>query len=198
MGENPEEEPGSQGINSDGWVFGRHVRYSNPRIPCRQDGVGFLTCVCTPPQYLRMRIALIVITCLGLLGGCSTAPREAAPIQIERPPPMAPIEPPAIRRAALQDVLQKGAGRFFARMPVAPHRVGNRLIGHRVLTLYAEAEAHPAGVHVGDVVTAVNGLPIARPEQFMRVWSQLARAESIAVDVLRDQQPVRIVYDIVD
>lgn len=129
---------------------------------------------------------------------CTTAPREAEPLSIERAPAPLPRPPPTIRRAALDDVISKGAGRFFARMPVEPYRMGQRLVGFRIVQLYARSTPHPEGVHVGDVVTAVNGQPISRPEQFMKVWNAVREKTTIEVDVLRQQQPVRITYRIID
>lgn len=145
-----------------------------------------------------MRTLTLVLALLMLPTGCSLPPREAAPLDIQRVPDAAPRQPPTIRRMALHDVLRKGAGRFFARMPVEPYRAGRRLVGFRLLGLYANAPPHPDGVHVGDVVTAVNDMPILRPGQFMKVWEAVGRAPAIEVDVLRDQRPFRVVYRIVD
>ncbi len=141
---------------------------------------------------------LAVATALALpVTGCSGAAREAEPIVIEMPKHK-PLPPPTILRRHLHDVLRGGAGRFFARMPVRPHRVGRRFIGFKLLDLYGHAPPHPDGLHVGDVVTAVNDMPIARPEQFMKVWETVGVARTIEVDVMRREQPMRVVYRIVD
>ena len=103
-----------------------------------------------------------------------------------------------IRRLALEDVLEKGPGRFFARMPVEPYRLGRRLVGHRILALYGNVNPHPEGLQVGDVVMAVNNMPISRPEQFMRVWQAVSTVSAIEVKILRGEQPMRITYRIVD
>ncbi|MFT7621959.1 MAG: type II secretory pathway component PulC [Myxococcota bacterium] len=140
-----------------------------------------------------------VLIIASLLTACAITPREAEPLPIEKVRRPVRVEPPMIRRGDLQEVLSKGPGRFLARMPVEPYRASNRsFVGFRVLALYGGLSPHPEGVHVGDVVTAINKMPIARPEQFMKVWEGAAAAPVIEVDLIRSQQPMRIVYRIVD
>ena len=108
--------------------------------------------------------------------------------------------PRVVDRMILDAVLADGPGRFLQRMPVAPQRQGNAFVGFRILALYGQpANAEPAagGVHVGDVVTAVNGIAIRRPDDLMRVWKGLQSASRIVVDVQRQSAPLRIIYPIV-
>lgn len=145
-----------------------------------------------------MRAATLIVLIASFSICCSTTVREAEPLDIEEVAPKPRHGPLQIRRAALVDVLRKGPGRFFERMPVAPYRVGRTLVGFQVVALYARANPHPDGVQVGDVVTSVNGQKVLRPEQFMDVWGSVAQADAISVDILRQSQRRTVVYRIVD
>ena len=147
-------------------------------------------------QYGQYGFVSVVVVAL-FVTGCGRV-REAEPLKIERVPQAVDRAPPTIRRAALEDVLGKGPGRFFERMPVVPYKQQGRFVGFQIVQLYAQAPPHPEGVHVGDVVTAINGLPIARPNQFMKVWKEMHGQRVIEVDVLRRSAPVRVVYRVVD
>jgi|GEM_PF-4834169 type II secretory pathway component PulC len=114
--------------------------------------------------------------------------------QVEATPPS------VVDRTILDAVLSDGPGRFLQRMPVTPQRQGNAFIGFRILALYGQSpDAEPAanGVHVGDVVTAVNGVSIRRPDDLMRVWKGLRNARQIVVDVKRRSKLLRLIYPIV-
>lgn len=109
-------------------------------------------------------------------------------------------QPSVVDRTILDAVLSDGPGRFLQRMPVAPQRKNNAFIGFRILALYgqpSDAEPTANGVHVGDVVTAVNGISIRRPDDLMRVWKGLRNARQIVVDVQRHSKPLRLIYPII-
>lgn len=146
-----------------------------------------------------VQVAAVALVGLSMLTACgTTSPREAEPLQIEREAPKARTAPLVIQRSALMDVIAKGPGRFFERMPVTPHLVGRRFLGYRVLELYGRAGPHPDGVHVGDVVTQVNAMPVSRPDEFMKVWKSAPERDSLVVDVLRGDRRLEITYRIVD
>ncbi len=152
----------------------------------------------TIPNVVFTRTVLLLLS-IALTPGCATIPREADPLPIERIAKPKPVPPLIIRRAHLHEVLRKGPGRFLARTPVEPARTsGRRFVGFRLLALYGGGAPHPDGLHVGDVVTAINEMPIARPEQFMKVWQVVAHAPAIEIDVIRDRRPIRVTYRIVD
>jgi type II secretory pathway component PulC len=130
--------------------------------------------------------------------GCATAPREAAPLNIKRVPPKRHAQPLIIKKRFLYDVLNRGPGRFFERMPVTPHRMQGRFVGFQIMQLYGRAAPNPDGIHVGDVVTAVNGISIRKPDHFMRVWDGLKKARTISIDLIRNSRPRRVTYRIVD
>jgi type II secretory pathway component PulC len=149
-----------------------------------------------------MRFFLTSALLVLVLTGCATqqynfeepAVSSTASSQVDATPPS------VVDRTILDAVLSDGPGRFLQRMPVTPQRQGNAFIGFRILALYGQppdAEPTVNGVHVGDVVTAVNGISIRRPDDLMRVWNGLRNARQIVVDVKRRSKPLRVIYPIV-
>jgi S1-C subfamily serine protease len=51
-----------------------------------------------------------------------------------------------------------------------------------------------SGVQQGDVITRLNGQPIERPEQAMVAFDSLRVASEVAVEIVRDGQPMRLRY----
>ncbi|MFT5429514.1 MAG: type II secretory pathway component PulC [Myxococcota bacterium] len=145
-----------------------------------------------------IRLMGIIVLVLGLTQCATTEPREAEPLQIERKPAKVDYGPLVLQRTGLQDVLSKGPGRFFERMPVTPHLVGRRFVGYRVLELYGRAKSHPDGVFVGDIVTQVNTLPVSRPSEFMKVWNSAGERGTLVVDLIRGGERREITYRIMD
>ncbi len=47
-------------------------------------------------------------------------------------------------------------------------------------------------------MTRVNGLPIERPEQFMKAWEGLRGCRRLVVDYLRSGRPKQLTYAVVD
>lgn len=146
---------------------------------------------------MRVSRGVLIALALATLWSCNRV-REAEPVKIERPEPVQRLGPPTLRRADLDDVLRKGPGRFFERMPVVPYKLKNRFVGFQIVDLYGHAPPHPSGIHVGDVVTAVNGMDISRPTLFMRVWKRMYGAKRLDVDIVRRQERMRVTYRILD
>lgn len=149
---------------------------------------------------MRRLLAVILTIC----GACSTpAVREAEPLLFEEEVTREPDSELTIARSTLEDVVSKGPGRFFERVEVEPAFAAGgtgrpRFLGYTIRTFYGGMTPASNGVQVGDVVTALNGLPVSRPDEFMKVWSSALRQDALEVDVLRDSRPVRFVYRIVD
>lgn len=144
-------------------------------------------------RFSRWLLMLVLVS-----SSCVTALQEAAPLEIKRTPEKRTPPPLVIQRATLNDVLSRGPGRFFAQMPVTPHRIRGHFVGFRLMALYRHHPPSPNGVQVGDVVTAVNGVAIKRPNHFMEVWKGLKKARALRVNLLRDNQPLFITYQIIE
>jgi type II secretory pathway component PulC len=121
----------------------------------------------------------------------SRAPRATAPPPQER---VATLRPQAmsvvdLKRATLEAVLAAGPQRFMSGILLDPFFVDGQFVGF-ALTRFYDGDPHFAGVDLkrGDVVVRVNGQPIGRPEEFMRVWQDLRTLDEIRVEYLRGAQ----------
>ncbi len=117
------------------------------------------------------------------------APALAAPAK--GPPPE--VVEALLARAELEAVLERGPQRFIASIRVRPHLEDGRFRGFQLVGMTPEAPfVNSPHIRPGDVVLAVNREPIERPEQFMRAWELLGRADALEVLVQRDGR--RVLY----
>ena len=95
--------------------------------------------------------------------------------------------------------LSRGLGDFLTRLELEPSLTGGKFRGWRIAKLRA---GNPLwdGVNLaaGDVVLAVNGRPIERPEQALAAFQSLAVAPELRVAYERDGARREIVYPIDD
>jgi general secretion pathway protein C len=70
-------------------------------------------------------------------------------------------------------------------MPVMDH---NKLTGYRIYPAGNPSMFNQLGLKPGDVVTAVNGIPLTDPAQSMRVLSSLKTSEQVSVTLNRNGQ----------
>ncbi|CAN5573583.1 hypothetical protein BH11MYX1_BH11MYX1_29470 [soil metagenome] len=108
-----------------------------------------------------------------------TAPRvEAAPGKGERAG--------TIARAKLLAVLDRGPGVFLSQLDVTPKKDGSRFIGWQLVQIVDhDGSLHDVDIVPGDVLLAVNGKPISRPEQLQTIWDSLRTANSITAQLWR-------------
>lgn len=116
--------------------------------------------------------------------GCAAPPPPKAP----RPAPATASAEPTpegnIARSALDDILAKGPGELTDLVPVEDAMDGNTFVGWRILAMPRGWDE--AGLQPGDVVTAVNGMSLSRPEELWNVWSMLGVASEIKIAYRRD------------
>ena len=93
-----------------------------------------------------------------------------------------------------------GLGVFLQRVDVdeQPVMTGGRFHGFRIAGLRDAGFWSGVDLKPGDVVTAVNGMPIERPEQAQTALESLEAAKELRVAFERDGQPHELVYAIVD
>jgi general secretion pathway protein C len=70
-------------------------------------------------------------------------------------------------------------------MPVMDH---GKLTGYRIYPAGNPSIFNQLGLKAGDVVTAVNGIPLTDPAQSMRVLSSLKTSDQVSVSLLRNGQ----------
>jgi type II secretory pathway component PulC len=113
----------------------------------------------------------------------------AAPAaQPERPvaPPGKGLRTGTIERARLIAVLDGGPGAFLRQLEVTPRMDGQRFVGWQLVQLIDRTgPLHDVDVAPGDVLLAVNGKPLSRPDQLQAVWDSLRTANEIDADLWR-------------
>jgi S1-C subfamily serine protease len=125
------------------------------------------------------------------------APAPSEPVAEEPPPP--PSVEGEISRADLTVVLDAGLGRFLQGVVTEPELDNGRFMGFRIVSLYPDDDRmRSVDLAAGDVITLVNGQPIERPEQAMRVWSSLRVASELLVDYRREGEERQLRFAIVD
>jgi S1-C subfamily serine protease len=116
------------------------------------------------------------------------------------PPPAAPVRATTglVERPALDQVLDAGPGAFLAGMEVTPRFVERRFVGWEIVRFWP-GDRRFAGVDLrpGDVVSAVNGRGVARPDQVQVIWEELRTAEAIIVAAHRAGQPFELRFQVV-
>lgn len=116
-------------------------------------------------------------------------PVAAAPVaEVARPE--APVgkgeRTGTIARARLLAVLDGGPGAFLRQVDVAPHMDGNRFVGWQLVQLVDRTgPLVDVDVAPGDVLLAVNGKPLSRPDQLQTVWDSLRTANAITAQLWR-------------
>lgn len=130
-------------------------------------------------------------------------PREAAPASApedqRRPvaPPGKGLRAGTIARAQLVAVLDAGPGNLLRQLEVAPHMSGDRFVGWQLVQLLdGSAWLHDVDVAPGDVLLAINGQLLARPEQLQTVWDSLRTANEIHAQMWRGDQKLELRFKI--
>ncbi len=137
----------------------------------------------------------LVLAALLLLSCSSARVREpVAPTLVEGEEDKEPQW--RIPRADFEQVLKDGLQPVMRWYFLAPAYNGESFVGYEVVeVLKPELEAGP--LRAGDVLLAVNDLPIERPDHALAIWRQLWGRKTISLDLLRDGKPRRYVVPIV-
>lgn len=131
-----------------------------------------------------------------LLVACSPARvREpVAPILVEGEEEKEPDW--RIARADFEEVLKAGLQPVMRWYFFVPSYDKDAFVGYEVAGIIKpRLEAGP--LRVGDVLLAVNDMPIERPEHALAVWRQLWGRKTISLDLLRDGIKRRYVIPII-
>jgi len=120
-------------------------------------------------------------------------------------PSFGPSAPPALNSVPqnlgeLREQIMNNPQRLMDVVRVMPvqDKSSGKLSGYRVFPTGNSTAFTQLGLRPGDIVTAVNGIPLADPAQSMRVLSSLKTSEQISITVLRDGQPQTLELDAQD
>ena len=79
-----------------------------------------------------------------------------------------------------------GPGAFLRQLEVTPRMDGQRFVGWQLVQLIDQTgPLHDLDVVPGDVLLAVNGKPLSRPDQLQAVWDSLRTANEIDAELWR-------------
>ncbi|MFT3699362.1 MAG: hypothetical protein QM831_39810 [Kofleriaceae bacterium] len=131
----------------------------------------------------------------------SSDPTPATAAVKEEPRPEAPVgkgeRKGTITRAKLLAVLDSGPGTFLRQVEVTPKKDGERFVGWQLVQLIDHTG--PLGnldLAPGDVLLAVNGKPLAQPDQFQALWDGLRTANNITAQLWRGNNKFEIEFAI--
>jgi type II secretory pathway component PulC len=162
-----------------------------------------------------MRAALLILAASACGPRVSTTPRAFEDdLEVREPTaataPAAPGEEPrrvaprgkglrtgTIARARLVAVLDAGPGTFLRQLEVTPRLAGDRFVGWELVQLLDKTgPLHDVDVVPGDVLRAVNGQALARPEQLQQLWDSLRTANQLTAQVSRGDQTLELRFTI--
>jgi hypothetical protein len=157
------------------------------------------------------------LLCLALLTACGpkVAPKasfdeelpkdpqtDSAPAPtavVERPvaPPGKGLRSGTIERANLIAVLDGGPGNFLRQVEVTPRMDGNRFVGWQLVQLLdKKGPLVDVDLVPGDVLLAVNGQPLSRPDQLQSLWDSLRTANELRAQLWRGTDKLELAFAI--
>jgi S1-C subfamily serine protease len=94
-----------------------------------------------------------------------------------------------IARDKLVAVLDAGPGAFLRQLEIAPQLNGERFVGWQLVQLLDRSgPLVDVDVVPGDVLLAINGQPLSRPDQLQTVWDSLRTANQVTAQLWRGQK----------
>ncbi|HEU0032529.1 MAG TPA: hypothetical protein VFQ53_17980 [Kofleriaceae bacterium] len=123
----------------------------------------------------------------------------AAPAAPPRPmaPPGKGLRTGTITRARLLAVLDAGPASFLRQLEVMPKKDGERFVGWELVQLVdRKSPLVDIDVLPGDVLLAVNGKPISRPDQLQAVWDSLRTAPEVTAQLWRGNAQLTLAFKV--
>jgi S1-C subfamily serine protease len=128
-------------------------------------------------------------------------PVTAPPVVEAKPRPEAApgkgLRTGTISREKLVAVLNAGPGTFLRQLEVAPKKQGERFVGWELVQVVDRASPLvDVDLLVGDVLLAINGKPISRPDQLQAVWESLRTANEVTAQLWRGDTQLTLAFAI--
>ncbi len=124
------------------------------------------------------------------------APEQAAPPRIEAPPGKG-LRTGTIARSRLIAVLDAGPGSFLRQLEVSPKKQGERFVGWELVQVIDRTSPLiDIDLVVGDVLLAINGKPISRPDQLQTVWDSLRTANEVTAQLWRGDNQLTLAFTV--
>jgi len=123
--------------------------------------------------------------------GDPTPVATAEPLPQEQRPIAAPgkgLRSGTIPRDRLVAVLDAGPAQFLRQLEVSARMNGERFVGWQLVQLLDHAgPLHDVDVVPGDVLLAINGKPLSRPDQLQSIWDSLRTANMVQAQLWRGE-----------
>jgi hypothetical protein len=120
----------------------------------------------------------------------------AEPPRAEAPPGKR-LRSGTIERARLIAVLDGGPGKFLRQLEVAPNMVGDRFVGWQLVQLLdRNGPLYDVDLVPGDILLAVNGKPLSKPDQLQAVWDSLRTANELRAQLWRGKDKLELAFAI--
>lgn len=129
----------------------------------------------------------------------ATRAEAAAPPEDQRAvaPPGKGLRTGTIARDRLVAVLDAGPATFLRQLEVAPRLSGDRFVGWQLVQLIdRDGPLHDVDLVPGDVLLAINGQPLSRPEQLQAVWDSLRTANEVTAHMTRGDQKLELHFTV--
>jgi hypothetical protein len=126
------------------------------------------------------------------------APPQAVAWDLRPEAPAGPgVRTGTIARPALVAVLDAGPGAFLSGFEVAPELDGQRFAGWR-LVQWMPGQRRFAGLDLapGDILLAINGQTLSRPDQLETLWTSLRTADQLVCDLGRGANRFQLTFAI--
>ncbi len=159
---------------------------------------------------MRAALALVLVCACGpkvdpqepsydedLAENAPVEPAEPAPAEVVRPeaPVGKGLRSGTIERARLLAVLDGGPGQFLRQLEVTPRMDGDRFVGWQLVqVLDREGPLVDVDVAPGDVLLAINGKPLSRPDQLQAIWDSLRSANEVRAQLWRGDGKLELAF----
>lgn len=138
---------------------------------------------------------------LELQGANRSAGHDAPAVAVDdhrtEAPPGKGLRSGTIARASLIAVLDAGIPTFLRQFEIEARTSRDKFVGWQLVQLLDKTgPLHDLDLVPGDVLLAVNGQAISRPEQAQQVWDSLRMANQVTAQLWRGQQKLELQFAI--
>lgn len=100
-----------------------------------------------------------------------------------------------IARPRLLAVLDAGPGSFLRQVEVTPKLTNDRFVGWQLIQLVDRTgPLVDLDIQPGDVLLAINGKPLSRPDQLQVVWDSLRTANEVTAQLWRGDSQLTLAF----
>ena len=131
---------------------------------------------------MRWTLALLFVAACG-----PKVHMDDSPFEEDDPRAGAPAEEPAAPVWEQLPEAPAGPGPILSHMDVTAEHAGNRFVGWRLVAFDPQhRDFDGVDLRPGDVLVALNGIALVKPDDLETVWEQLRDTDVIVADLIRD------------